>query len=50
LNTSRTANTIKVQGNPTITFSDYNIDDPSDGPASVGSSGELEFLLEFQPK
>jgi polyisoprenoid-binding protein YceI len=49
LNTSRTGNTISVQGNPTITFSDYNIDNPSGGPASVGDSGELEFLLEFQP-
>ena len=49
LNTSRTGNTIKVQGNPTITFSDYNINNPSGGPANVGDAGELEFLLEFQP-
>ena len=49
LNTRRTANTIEVQSNPTITFADYNINNPSGGPASVGNSGELEFLLEFQP-
>ncbi|HEV7525816.1 MAG TPA: YceI family protein [Acidimicrobiia bacterium] len=49
LNTSRTGNTIEVQGNPTITFSDYQINNPSGGPASVGNSGELEFLLELQP-
>jgi polyisoprenoid-binding protein YceI len=49
LTTSRTANTIEVQGNRTITFADYNINNPSGGPASVGNSGELEFLLEFQP-
>jgi hypothetical protein len=30
-----------------ITFSDYSIDNPSGGPASVGNTGELEFLLVF---
>jgi polyisoprenoid-binding protein YceI len=49
LNTRRTGNTIEVQGNPTITFSDYDINDPSGGPASVGDSGELDFLLSLQP-
>ena len=49
LKTSRTNNTIQVQGDQTITFSDYNIDNPSGGPASVGNSGELEFLLDLQP-
>jgi len=49
LNTSRNGNTIQVQGAPTITFSDYNIDNPSGGPASVGNSGTLEFLLQLQP-
>jgi polyisoprenoid-binding protein YceI len=49
LTASRTGNTIKVQGNPTVTFSDYNIDNPSGGPARVGDSGELAFLLAFAP-
>ena len=31
----------------TVTFSDYDIDDPSGGPASVGDEGELEVLLVF---
>jgi polyisoprenoid-binding protein YceI len=30
-----------------IVFSDYEIDDPSGGPASVGDDGELEVLLVF---
>ena len=30
-----------------MTFSDYDIDDPSGGPASVGDDGELEVLLVF---
>jgi len=30
-----------------ITFSDYDIDDPSGGPATVGADGELELLLVF---
>jgi polyisoprenoid-binding protein YceI len=41
----RTGNTIKVNGSVPITFSDYNIDNPSGGPASVGNTGTLEFLL-----
>jgi polyisoprenoid-binding protein YceI len=49
LATKRTGNTIAVQGSQDITFSDYNIDNPSGGPASVGDSGVLEFLLEFSP-
>jgi polyisoprenoid-binding protein YceI len=49
LDTKRTGNTIAVQGSHDITFSDYNIDNPSGGPASVGDSGTLEFLLQFTP-
>jgi polyisoprenoid-binding protein YceI len=37
--------TIAVGGSVTITFADYEIDDPSGGPASVGGDGELEVLL-----
>ena len=36
-----------VNGTVTVTFADYDIDDPSGGPASVGSDGELEVLLVF---
>jgi polyisoprenoid-binding protein YceI len=45
LNAERSGNNIKVNGSVPITFSDYNIDNPSGGPASVGNSGTLEFLL-----
>jgi polyisoprenoid-binding protein YceI len=49
LTARRVANVIQVQGNTPITFSDYNIGNPSGGPASVGNSGTLEFVLQFQP-
>ena len=39
--------TFAVDGSTTVTFSDYDIDDPSGGPASVGDEGELEVLLVF---
>jgi polyisoprenoid-binding protein YceI len=39
--------TFAVDGSVTVTFADYEIDDPSGGPASVGSDGELEVLLVF---
>ncbi len=45
----RTGNVIAVQGDEPITFSDYNINNPSGGPAGVGNSGQLEFVLQFQP-
>jgi polyisoprenoid-binding protein YceI len=45
----RTANVIAVQGSVPITFSDYGIDNPSGGPASVGNTGRLEFVLELAP-
>lgn len=41
----RTGNNIQVLGSLPITFADYGIDDPSGGPASVGTTGTLEFLL-----
>jgi polyisoprenoid-binding protein YceI len=49
LNARRTANEIAVQGNVPVVFSDYGIDNPSGGPASVGDSGQMEFVLEFAP-
>jgi polyisoprenoid-binding protein YceI len=39
--------TIQVSGSIPVTFSDFNIDNPSGGPASVGNSGTLEFLLDL---
>jgi polyisoprenoid-binding protein YceI len=48
LNTKRSGNVIQVQGILPITFSDYNIDKPSGGPASVGNTGQMEFLLQLQ--
>jgi polyisoprenoid-binding protein YceI len=49
LTARRTGDVIAVQGDEPITFSDYSIDNPSGGPASVGDTGQLEFLLQFQP-
>jgi polyisoprenoid-binding protein YceI len=39
--------TFAVDGSATIRFTDFGIDDPSGGPASVGEDGELEVLLIF---
>jgi len=41
----RSGASIKVNGTIPVTFSDYRIDNPSGGPASVGDDGELGFLL-----
>ena len=49
LTARRTGNVIGVQGITTITFSDYGIDNPSGGPASVGDSGQLEFVVQLRP-
>jgi polyisoprenoid-binding protein YceI len=43
----RNGGTIEVNGTIPITFSDYGINNPSGGPASVGNSGDLEFLLKL---
>ena len=39
---------LEVKGTIPITFSDYGINNPSGGPARVGNSGDLEFLLIFR--
>jgi polyisoprenoid-binding protein YceI len=39
--------TFAVDGSVTVIFTEYEIDDPSGGPASVGDEGELEVLLVF---
>jgi polyisoprenoid-binding protein YceI len=49
LTARRTANVISVQGNVPVAFSDYNIANPSGGPASVGDLGQIEFVLDFAP-
>lgn len=41
----RTGSTIKVAGSIPVTFADYGISNPSGGPAQVGDTGEVEFLL-----
>jgi len=40
---------VGVLGQIPITFADYDISDPSGGPAQVGDDGTLEFLLAFEP-
>jgi polyisoprenoid-binding protein YceI len=39
------AETLAIQGSIPITWSDWNIPEPSFGPAQVADSGEIEFLL-----
>ncbi len=50
LDAKRAGGVIDVNGSELITFADYSIDNPSGGPASVGDSGTLEFLLVLAPK
>jgi polyisoprenoid-binding protein YceI len=49
LQAQRSGGTLSVQGAIPITFADYGIDNPSGGPAQVGDTGTLEFLVVFQP-
>jgi polyisoprenoid-binding protein YceI len=48
LTARRNGDAIEVNGTIPVTFDDYDIPDPSFGPASVGDSGEIEFLLVFE--
>jgi polyisoprenoid-binding protein YceI len=43
----RVTGSIRVNGTIPIHFSDYSIDNPSGGPASVGNDGTLEFTIVF---
>jgi polyisoprenoid-binding protein YceI len=43
------ATTIEVLGEIPIHFPDYDIANPSGGPAQVGDDGTLEFLVRFAP-
>ncbi len=45
LTAERTATVIEVSGSIPITFADWHIENPSGGPAEVGSSGKMDFLL-----
>ncbi|HEY6317975.1 MAG TPA: YceI family protein [Acidimicrobiia bacterium] len=44
----QSGDTIQVTGSIPVTFSDYNINNPSGGPASVGNAGTVEFLMSFR--
>ncbi len=43
----RSGSEIQVNGSIPITFADWNISNPSGGPATTGTTGSLEFLLSF---
>jgi polyisoprenoid-binding protein YceI len=43
----RSGSTIQVSGSIPITFADWNISNPSGGPATTEDHGTLEFLLNF---
>ena len=47
LTARRNGSTIEVTGSIPITWADYDISDPSGGPAQVEDSGEMEFALSF---
>lgn len=47
LTAKRTGGTFAANATLPITFSDYDIPNPSAGPAEVGDTGELELLLVF---
>jgi hypothetical protein len=43
----RSGATIQVSGSVPITFADWNISNPSGGPATTEDHGILEFLINF---
>ena len=45
LKARRNGTNLEINGTVPITFSDYGISNPSGGPATVGDSGEMEFLI-----
>ena len=47
LSARRNGAAIEVTGNIPVTWADFDIDDPSGGPAQVEDSGEIEFALSF---
>ena len=46
----RNGATIELNGTIPVTFADYGVANPSFGPASVGDTGEVEFLLVLTQK
>ncbi len=48
LTSVQTGNVIRVNGSIPVTFSDWNISNPSGGPATTGDTGLIEFLVTFQ--
>jgi polyisoprenoid-binding protein YceI len=50
LQAERSADRVAVQGILGIRFADYGVANPSLGPARVGGSGQLEFVLHFSRK
>jgi polyisoprenoid-binding protein YceI len=49
IETEYTGTEFEVSGSIAIMFSDWDIQNPSGGPAQVGSSGVMEFLLYLSP-
>jgi len=47
LQARRSGNTIQASGSIPVTFSTWNIPNPSFGPASTGDTGLIEFLLSY---
>lgn len=45
ISAEHTASQVVVSGSIPITFADWNIQNPSGGPAQVGSFGKMQFLL-----
>jgi polyisoprenoid-binding protein YceI len=45
----RNGDVIETNGNVPITWSEFGIDSPSGGPATVEDSGSMEFLITFTP-
>jgi polyisoprenoid-binding protein YceI len=47
LKAQRLGDGIQVSGSIPVTFSDYGIPNPTFGPAKVGDTGTIEFLLDY---
>jgi len=50
LKARRNGDTIELNGTIAVTFADYGIANPSFGPASVGDTGQVEFLFVLDKK
>ena len=45
----RSGDLLEVSGSIPITFSDWDISNPSGGPAETGNTGTMEFLINLVP-